>query len=141
MKKVGGNLIALLQVKDEGEKNSIGEREHIWVDVAAAKGWLDFGNGNSNDVNFNAKIQESTHIFLCDYQSFKGLSGKWVWDALNFVNGVISDETLDNTVDVTSENARMLINGQVYQIQVIDDPMGMHQHLEIYLKFVGGQNG
>lgn len=139
MKKVGGNLIALLQVKDEGEKNSIGERTHIWVDVASVKGWLDFANGESSNTNFNTKIQESTHIFLCDFQSFKGLSGQWVWDALNFVNGIISDATLQNTVDATSENARMLIDGQVYQIQVIDDPMNMHQHLEIYLKFVGGQ--
>lgn len=141
MKKIGGNQIALFQVKDEGQKNSIGERIHTWVDVASAKGWLDLANGNSRNTTFSAKIQESTHIFLCDYQSFKGLSGRWVWDALNFINGSISDATLEEAVDVTSENARMLIDGQVYQIQVIDDPMGMHQHLEIYLKFVGGQNG
>lgn len=139
MKKIGGNLIALLQVKDEGEKNSIGERTHTWVDVASVKGWLDFSNGESSNTNFNSKIQESTHIFLCDFQSFKGLSGQWVWDALNFVNGKISDATLQKTVDATSENARMLIDGQIYQIKVIDDPMTMHQHLEIYLKFVGGQ--
>lgn len=139
MKKIGGNQIALFQVKDEGQKNSIGERIHTWVDVASAKGWLDLANGESSNTNFNSKIQESTHIFLCDFQSFKGLSGQWVWDALNFVNGKISDATLQKTVDATSENARMLIDGQVYQIQVIDDPMNMHQHLEIYLKYVGGQ--
>ena len=141
MKAIGGNTLALIQVKDEGSKNSIGEREHIWVDVASVKGYLDLQNGNSQNTTFNAKIQESTHIFLCDYQSFKGLSGKWVWDTLNFINGSIHDETLEGTVDATSENARMLIEGQMYQIQLIDDPMGMHQHLEIYLKFVGGQNG
>lgn len=141
MKEIGGNLIALFQVKDEGQKNSIGERIHTWVDVASAKGWLDFANGYAKNTTFNAKIQESTHIFLCDYQSFKGLSGKWVWDALNFVNGSIHDATMEGSIDVTSENARILIDGQVYQIQVIDDPMNMHQHLEIYLKFVGGQNG
>ena len=141
MKAIGGNTLALIQVKDEGSKNSIGEREHIWVDVAAVKGYLDLQNGNSQNTTFNAKIQESTHIFLCDYQSFKGLSGKWVWDTLNFINGSIHDETLEGTVDATSENARMLIEGQIYQIKLIDDPMKMHQHLEIYLKFVGGQNG
>ena len=141
MKVIGGNTLALIQVKDKGSKNSIGEREHIWSDVASVKGFLDLQNGNSQNTTFNAKIQESTHIFLCDYKSFKGLSGKWVWDTLNFVNGSIHSATLDGTVDVTSENARMLIEGQMYQIQLIDDPMGMHQHLEIYLKFVGGQNG
>ena len=30
---IGGNLTALIQVKDEGTKNSIGERIHQWVDV------------------------------------------------------------------------------------------------------------
>lgn len=141
MKVIGGNALALIQVKDQGEENSIGEREHIWVDVVSVKGFLDLQNGDSENTTFNAKIQESTHIFFCDYKSFNGLSGKWVWDTLNFVNGSISDATLQGSIDVTSENARMLINDQIYQIKYIDDPMGMHQHLEIYLKFVGGQNG
>lgn len=139
---IGGNITALFQVKDEGKKNAIGEREHQWFDVASSSGWLDLKdeNGAKNTI-FNAKIQESTHIFLCDYRSFKGLSAEWVWNTLNFVNGEINSEKLDKRVDVTSENARLLINNQVYQILLIDDPMGMHQHLEIYLKFVGGQNG
>lgn len=139
---IGGNITALFQVKDEGKKNAIGEREHIWYDVSSSSGWLDLKdeNGAKNTI-FNAKIQESTHIFLCDYRSFKSLSAEWVWNTLNFVNGEINSEKLDKRVDVTSENARLLINNQVYQILLIDDPMGMHQHLEIYLKFVGGQNG
>lgn len=140
---IGGNITALFQVKNEGEKNAIGEREHKWYDVSSSSsGWLDLKdeNGAKNTI-FNAKIQESTHIFLCDYRSFKSLSAEWVWNTLNFVNGEINSEKLDKRVDVTSENARLLINNQVYQILLIDDPMGMHQHLEIYLKFVGGQNG
>lgn len=140
---IGGNITALFQVKDEGKKNAIGEREHQWYDVSSSSiGWLDLKDENStNNTVFNAKIQESTHIFLCDYRSFKGLSAEWVWNTLNFVNGKINSEKLDKRVDVTSENARLLIDNQVYQILLIDDPMGMHQHLEIYLKFVGGQNG
>lgn len=140
---IGGNITALFQVKDEGKKNAIGEREHKWYDVSSSSsGWLDLKDesGAKNTI-FNAKIQESTHIFLCDYRSFKSLSAEWVWNTLNFVNGEINSEKLDKRVDVTSENARLLINNQVYQILLIDDPMGMHQHLEIYLKFVGGQNG
>ena len=27
----------------------------------------------------------------------------------------------------------------VYEILLIDDPMHMHEHLEIYLKYIGGQ--
>jgi hypothetical protein len=138
---IGGNLNVAFQVKGKGKKNEIGERNHEWVDVAAAKGWLDLSGGDSKHTVYNAKIQESTHIFLCDFQSFKGLSGKWVWNPFNFVNGVISTATLDETVDVTSENARMVIDGQIYSILLIDDPMNMHQHLEIYLKYTGGQGG
>lgn len=138
---IGGNLNVAFQVKDKGKKNEIGERKHEWVDVAAAKGWLDLSGGDSKNTTYNSKIQESTHIFLCDFQSFKGLSGKWVWNPFSFVNGVISTATLDETVDVTSENARMVIDGQIYSILLIDDPMNMHQHLEIYLKYTGGQDG
>ena len=138
---IGGNTLALFQVKDGGKKNAIREREHNWVDVASSKGWLDLSGGESKYTTYNAKIQESTHIFLCDYQTFKGLSGEWVWDTLNFISGEISTLTSDKKVDVTSENARMLIDGLIYQIMLIDDPMNLHQHLEIYLKFVGGQNG
>ena len=79
MKRVGGNLTALLQVKDEGTKNAIGERVHIWDDVTALKGWLDLSNGDSKYSNFDAKIQESTHIFISDFKSLKGLSKRWVW--------------------------------------------------------------
>ncbi len=138
---IGGNTLALFQVRDGGKKNAIGEREHNWVDVASSKGWLDLSGGDSKYTTYNAKIQESTHIFLCDYQTFKGLSGEWVWDTLNFISGEISTLTSDKKVDVTSENARMLIDGLIYQIMLIDDPMNLHQHLEIYLKFVGGQDG
>lgn len=117
---IGGNIIALFQVKikDKGKKNAIGEREHEWVDVASVKGFLDLSTGDSKHTTFNAKIQESTHIFLCDY------------------NSLIVDKTA-----ITSGNARILIDDKFYQIQLIDDPMGMHQHLEIFLKYVGGQNG
>lgn len=141
MNSIGGNIIALFQVKDEGKKNEIGEVEHTWVDVASAKGWLDLSSGDSKRTVYNAKIQESTHLFLCDYHAFKQCEGRLVWDALSFVNGKISTAALESTVDVTSENARMLIDGQIYDIMLIDDPMQLHQHLEIYLKHTGGQNG
>ena len=112
---IGGNVWGCLQVKDAGTKNAIGEAVHSWMDVTSVLGWLDLmesaGNG-ANYINFSAKIQESTHIFMTDFQTFKNLS--------------------------TSENARFIINGLVYDILLIDDPMGMHEHLEIYLRFVGG---
>ena len=59
---IGGNISAVLQVKDEGELNKIGEREHQWGDVTSLKGWLDLSDGTSNHTNFNAKIQEIAFV-------------------------------------------------------------------------------
>lgn len=137
---IGGNTMAVVQVYDAGEKNAKGIRQGQWVDVASLKGWLDFSSGDSKYTPYNAKIQQSTHLFICDFKSFKGLSGKWVWDSFAFAHSSISSAALDATVDATSENARMVIEGVVYDIMVIDDPMNLHQHLEIYLKHTGGQN-
>ena len=111
---IGGNISAIWQVKGEGKLNAISEREPEWENVTSLKGWLDLSDGTSNHTNFNAKIQESTHIFMCDY--------------LN----------LDR---ITPENSRMVINGHIYEIMLIDNPMTMNEHLEIYLKYIGGQNG
>ena len=115
---VGGNIQALLQVKKENGKNSIGGRVNTWVDCMSIFGWLDLSTGDSKHTIFSAKIQESTHVFLCDYTILAGEQ---------------------ESVDITSDNARMVINSKVYEILLIDDPMEMHDHLEIYLRFIGGQ--
>lgn len=138
---IGGNIQALIQVKEIGAKNRLGERIIKWVDCTSLLGWLDLETGDSNRLNFNAKIQESTHIFLCDFTSLKGLSTKWVWNPFNFLTGIINTDEQETVVDATSENARMVIQGLVYEILLIDNPMNMNEHLEIYLKFVGGQDG
>ena len=105
---IGGNIEAILQQKDGSEKNAIGERIHTWKDIQTLKGWLDLQNGDSKYTN-NAKLQESTHIFLCDYIA----------------------------IDRSPENKRLLVNGFIYDVLLIDDPMELHQHLEIFLKYVG----
>lgn len=144
MKGIGGNLTALLQVKDDGAKNEIGEVIHKWYDVTSLKGWLDLPNSMSNGSNYaaySAKVQESTHIFVCDFRSLKDLSQEWVWNPFSFIDGIINKNKSDEKVDVTSENARMVVKGKIYQILLIDNPMEMNEHLEIYLRFVGGQDG
>lgn len=137
---IGGNVAGLIQVKDEGQKNLIGERIHEWIDVTSLKGFLDYQGGQNAYQTWDAKIQESTHIFICDFTSLKNLSEDWVWNPFNLTNGVIKVGTQDN-VDLTSENGRMVVNGDIYDILLIDDPMGLHKHLEIYLKYVGGGLG
>lgn len=136
---VGGNIQALLQVKNRGAKNAIGEVTAQWVDCTSIKGWLDLSTGDSKHITFYAKVQESTHIFLCDFTNLKNLSTKWVWNPFNFLTGVISQQNEQESVDVTSDNARMVIDGLVYEILLIDNPMNMNDHLEIYLRFIGGQ--
>lgn len=136
---VGGNIHALLQVKGKGAKNSIGAYEQDWVDCASLHGWLDLSTGDSKRTTFNAKVQESTHIFLCDFISLKALSTKWVWNPLSFLTGIINQDEQETVVDATSENARLVIQGLVYEILLIDNPMNMNEHLEIYLRFIGGQ--
>lgn len=157
---IGGNIYALLQVKDIQGKNEIGAYESDWLDCTSLHGWLDLSTGDSKYTNFNAKVQESTHIFLCDFTSLKALSTRWVWNPFSFKDGVIklpykSDNWKWNpfsfvsgniatyedapVVDVTSENARMVIQRSVYDILLIDNPMNMNEHLEIYLRFIGGQ--
>ena len=135
---IGGNISALLQVKGTMEKNSIGACEYDWLDCTSLFGWLDLSTGDSKRTTFNAKIQESTHIFLCDFTSLKNLSTKWVWNPFSFITGIINQDE-EKTVDVTSDNARMMIQGAVYEILLIDNPMNMNEHLEIYLRFIGGQ--
>ena len=112
---IGGNISGTLQLR-QTEKNKIGEAVASWINAVPLFGWLDLMNGDSRHTVHNAKIQESTHIFICDYTDL-------------------------SPYKIISENCRMTINGLVYEITLVDNPMGIGQQLEIYLKFVGGQYG
>lgn len=108
---IGGNLTAQLQLKSGTAKNEIGEIVPQFTTIHTLTGWLDFSDGEAKRTSFNAKIQESTHIFLCDHVQ------------------------LDPRI--TAENSRMIINGKKYDVMLIDNPMEMNQHMEIYLKYTG----
>lgn len=108
---IGGNLKATLQIK-EGSKNDVGSFVVSWTYISDIIGWLDLSGGDSKQGTFNAKIQESTHIFVCDY--------------------------IELPPKLKPENVRMVINGNVYDILLIDDPMELHAQLEFYLKYTGG---
>jgi hypothetical protein len=114
MKGIGGNIKAIIQVYTSAD-NDIGENVQTWTDVQSIKGWLDLQTGDSRNTTFNAKIQESTHIFIADYVA------------------------LDKRI--TAESARLVINGKRYDILLIDNPMemGSGSQLEFYLRFTGGQ--
>ena len=111
---IGGNTEAIIQVS-KATRNEIGETMRTWEDVQILKGWLDLQGGDARYSSFHAKIQESTHVFVADYA------------------------TLDSRVK--AENSRMVIDGQRYDVLLIDNPMGMKHgsQLEIFLRFTGGQ--
>lgn len=114
MRGIGGNIRATVQVCTT-TKNEIGEQVKAWSDVQTVKGWLDLTSGDSKYATFNAKIQESTHLFIADYVPLSS--------------------------EISAENSRMVINGKRYDILLIDNPMelGSGSQLEFYLKFTGGQ--
>lgn len=105
---IGGNIEGSLQKKHGSIKNALGEVVGVWETVEILTGWLDLTAGDSKYTH-NTKLQESTHIFICDYAS----------------------------IDRKADDKRLIVDGTAYDVLLIDDPMGMHQHLEIYLRFVG----
>ena len=114
MKGIGGNITASIQIATTS-KNEIGEHVQTWETVQSIKGWLDLSDGDARYTTYNAKIQESTHVFVADFV------------------------TLDERI--TAETARMIVNGERYDITLIDNPMslGSGSQLEFYLKYTGGQ--
>lgn len=115
MANIGGNTTGIIQLKDYSTKNEIGEYEHDMENSFSLVGWLGLQNGESKFSNFNAKIEESTHVFLCDYDP--------------------------DVYSIADEDAIMIIKGFVYDILLIDNPDEMDEQLEIYLRKVGAWNG
>lgn len=117
---IGGNKGHILQVCTT-KRNKIGQVDKVWHDVVDLTGWLDLQGGDSR-YTYNAKMQESTHVFVGDYQPIP--------DSIT-IDGEI--------VKVKAENTRMVANSQRYDVKLIDDPMGLHRQIEIYLSYTGGQ--
>ena len=109
---IAGNTIAQIQISTT-TKNDIGESEKSWTTVQNIAGWLDLSSGDSKYTTYNAKIQESTHVFVSDYQTLNA--------------------------SIKAENSRIIVNEKTYDVLLIDDPMELHKQLEIYLKFTGGE--
>ena len=122
MESIDGNMTAILQVNAGTTKNTIGERLPTWIDVVELTGFLDYQSGDAGRTTYNAKLQESTHVFVCDYKPIPATL-----------------EVEGKVVQVNAENARMVANSKRYDVLFIDDPMELHAHLEIFLKFTGGQ--
>lgn len=107
---IGGNVTAELQIRTT-VKNEIGESIKQWSTVQRITGWLDYQSGDSKYTSFSTKAQESTHVFVADY--------------------VAIDPR------IVPENSRLKVNGKVYDVLLIDNPMELNKQLEIYLSFTG----
>ena len=109
---IGGNKTAVIQIFTKIGENEIGESVKGWTNTNTIKGWLDLMGGDAKYLTFNTKVQESSHIFISDYY------------------------VLDSRIN--AETSRMMIDGKVYDITFIDNPMELNKQLEFYLKFTGG---
>lgn len=113
MRGIGGNTTATVQTASV-TPNDIGEAVKTWTNAKTLRGWLDLLSGDSRYTAYAAKVQESTHVFVCDYTPLP--SG------------------------IRAENSRLIVDGKTYDITLIDNPMGMGygSQWEIYLRFTGG---
>lgn len=105
---IGGNKHATLQVKTI-TKNKIGESVEIYEDFHSFYGWLDFLSGGASTDNYNAMIQESTHVFVCDYFP----------------------------ISLQESECMLVVDGKPYEVTLIDNPMELNEQLEFYLKYTG----
>lgn len=112
MANIGGNIVGIVQTKTT-QKNKIGEAVQSWTARFNQKGWLSLQNGDSKYTTFNAKLEESTHVFLCDFHP-----------------GIYA---------LADQDTRMIIKGKMYDVLLIDNPDERNEQLEIYLRKIGGQ--
>lgn len=113
MKRIGGNATAAIETMMV-TTNDIGEPVKTWTQVCQLTGYLDLMGETKENNNLSSFVSDSTHVFICDYVALSG---------------------------VTPETARLKCGNEAFQIIYVDDPMGLHHQLEIYLKKSGWQNG
>ncbi len=114
MGHINGNTKAVVQIR-EIETDEYKADRIRWKDAFSVNGTLDLLDGGVN-LKMMSRIEDADYIFICDYfaPSYNGEK-------------------------LTAENSRLLIDGEVYEVKLFDDPMCLHEHLEIYLKYLGGQ--
>ena len=114
---IGGNTEAVIQVSSV-IRNDYGNEVTGWKDAfdRSVTGFLDLVGERTNSKSLLHRVEEADYVFICDY--FDPVSGG---------------------VNLTAENSRIVIDGEIYEVKMYDDPMRLHEHMEIYLKYVGGQ--
>lgn len=116
MGHIEGNTKAYVQVRDVGPDKYGVDREYWkYAFPEPLTGVLDLTSADTSR-KLMKRVENSDYIFLCDY--FKPCA---------------YGERL------TTENSRILIDGEAYEVLLYDDVMRLHEHMEIYLRYLGGQ--
>ena len=105
MSKIGGNVDCVLKY-ETFTTSIIGERVKDWVNLQTIHGFLDLMNNGKDFATYNKAMEDSTHVFICDYVS----------------------------ISKSATELKATINGKDYDVTYIDNPMELHKHLEIFLK-------
>lgn len=104
MRKIGGNIVAEFQAM-ENIRNEIGEDVCSYVTVAEHKGFLDLMSGNSTYNSYKTKMEEATHVFICDRFDIE-----------------------------RNKITKLKIDESAYDVVYFDEPMELGYHFEIFLK-------
>ena len=117
MSHIEGNTKAYVQIRDVRSDEYGVDREN-WKNAfpEPLSGVLDL-TGADTSRDMMKRVEDSDYIFLCDYFDLHVCGEK-----------------------LTTENSRILIDGETYEVRLYDDVMRMHEHMEIYLKYLGGQS-
>lgn len=98
--------------KFDSESDGIGGVVKTWKYFTIVKGYLDLVTGTNLNNTQNAITEDSTHLLIIP----------------------------DYTFEIT-DKMRVVAENRIYDINYVDDPMGIHHHLEIYLTFGGEIDG
>lgn len=117
MNHIGGNTEAVIQISAV-TKNEYGNDVNSWSDAFDKPkiGFLDMTGEGTDSRNLMHRVEDADYVYICDYF-----------------------EPLVDGVKLTTENSRIIIDGEIYEVKLYDDPMRLHEHMEIYLKYLGGQ--
>lgn len=117
MSFIGGNVKAIVQIS-KVTQNSYGNDVANWSNAFDEPliGFLDMVSEGTNSRNLLHRVEDADYVFICDFF-----------------------EPLVDGVKLSTENSRMVIDGEIYEVKLYDDPMRLHEHMEIYLKYLGGQ--
>lgn len=114
MNEINGNIDCVLKLENV-TTSAIGEKVKGWVDLITLNGFLDLMNQGKDFATYNKAMEDSTHVFICDYVNIVKKDGK----------------------KAKATELKATIDGEDYDVTYIDDPMQLHKHLEIFLKKVG----